>query len=396
MKKKLCSLLLAALLCAGAALAEGSDFSDVAGIYELASGVGAWYTELTVQDDGSFHGHYQDTDMEGGELDGAAYEATIYTCDFTGSLTALERADAQELDCRVAELNYGDGAPYAEDGALYVPTDPAGLNQGDSLRFFMEGSLAEALPEGFLVWVRMREGAISWQEMPYRGLYNETADAGFSGVEAAQTQQAVALWEFFPAASEEASDAFGQSAATPAAESPAREGIEYPIYAEVVNCTTGVSLRGGPSTKAALLAEVPLGSQVTLYSNAAWLGNERWFVEASYNGQRGYICVEYLDAILPESLRYQREYLKGLEGTVSAVNPGSDLILRDGPGSDHESLGLLFGGEVLGYLGEAKKDASGTCWYHCSHYGEPCWISAKFTALTLNDGTTYTGSRGIY
>ena len=100
--------------------------------------------------------------------------------------------------------------------------------------------------------------------------------------------------------------------------------------------------------------------------------------------------------LLPESLNYNRKYLKGAEGTVSAVNRGTDLILRAGPGTGYDALGLLFGGEVLGYLGDAKRDGSGTCWYHCSHYGEECWISAKFTALTLNDGTTYTGSRGVF
>ena len=177
---------------------------------------------------------------------------------------------------------------------------------------------------------------------------------------------------------------------------PAQEGITYPVQAEVVNCKSGVSLRSQPSTKATLLCEVPLGEWVAVYGNQAWQGNDRWFVEAAYKGQKGYICIEYLDIILPEELRYQRDYLKGTDGIVSAVNPGTDLILRAGPGTGYDSLGLLFGGEVLGYLGEAKLDGSGTCWYHCSHYGEDCWISAKFTALTLDDGMTYTGGRGIF
>ena len=177
---------------------------------------------------------------------------------------------------------------------------------------------------------------------------------------------------------------------------PEPEGIRYPVQAEVVNCKTGVSLRSQPSTKASLLCEVPLGEWVAVYGNEAYSGNDRWFVEAAYKGQKGYICIEYLDVILPEALSYQRDYLKGLDGTVCAVNRGTDLILRDGPGTGYDSLGLLFGGEVLGYLGEAKQDGSGTCWYHCSHYGESCWISARYTALTLNDGRSYTGGKGIF
>ena len=190
-------------------------------------------------------------------------------------------------------------------------------------------------------------------------------------------------------------DAVGEGDAVAEGEG-APEGLEYPVLAEVVNCKKAVSLRSEPSTKASLLAEVPLGALVYVYSNQAWMGNDRWFVDASYEGQRGYICVEYLDVMLPSSLRYQRDYLEGAAGTVSAVNSGTDLILRSGPGVRYDSLGLLFGGEVLAYTGEAKQDDSGTCWYRCSHYGEDCWISAKYTELTLNDGRTYTGGKGIF
>ena len=173
-------------------------------------------------------------------------------------------------------------------------------------------------------------------------------------------------------------------------------GLTFPVDAEVVNCRQCVSLRSEPSTQAALLAEVPLGEVVQVYSNAAYRGSDRWFVDAGYNGLRGYICVEYLDILLPDAARTQRQDLRDAEGAISAVNPGTDLIMRDGPGADHAVTGLLFGGEVLGYLGDARLDGDGTCWYHASYYGAECWISAKYTALTLNDGTTYTGSRGVF
>ncbi len=407
--RKWLSVLLALVLLAPAALCDEGAFSDISGTYELSSGVGAWFTELTVDPDGTFSGYFQDTDMDGGELDGAAYQATIYGGAFSGSLSRPKRADAQELDCTVKELTWEQYEPYVSDGALRLSSRPSGLNSGDRLCFFMEGARAESLPEGFLVWVRMREGDIRWEEMPYAGMYNETADAGFSGVDTPEVwlpeqtggaPKAALEWSFLEDAAEATEEPESRPAQAPADAEPATGngtgGIDYPVQAEVVNCKTGVSLRAKPSTKAALLAEVPLGELVSVYSNEAWLGNDRWFVEAQYNGQRGYICIEYLDVILPEDLIYQREYLKGMEGTVSAVNRGTDLILRAGPGTDRDSLGLLFGGEVLGYKGEAKRDASGTCWYRCSHYGEDCWISAKFTILTLNDGRSFTGSKGIF
>ena len=218
---------------------------------------------------------------------------------------------------------------------------------------------------------------------------------------AACAEQAAGGWEFFTLPPEEetpAPQAEASGAALPEASGTeaGAAGMTYPLMAEVVNCKKAVSLREEPSTKAALLAEVPLGALVYVYANTAYSGNDRWFVEAGYSGQRGYICIEYLDVMLPADLRFQTGWLSGMPGTVSAVNSGTDLILRAGPGLDYEPLGLLFGGEVLGYAGDAARDDSGTCWYHCSHYGEDCWISAKYTALTLNDGTTYTGGKGIY
>ena len=181
-----------------------------------------------------------------------------------------------------------------------------------------------------------------------------------------------------------------------ATEAPEAAGLTFPVDAEVVNCRQCVSLRSEPSAQAALLAQAPVGELVQVYSNAAYKGGDRWFVEAGYNGLRGYICIEYLDILLPEEARAQRQYLRDAEGSISAVNAGADLIMRDGPGADCAVTGLLFGGETLGYLGDARQDDSGTCWYHASYYGSECWISAKYTALTLNDGTTYTGSRGIF
>ncbi len=208
--------------------------------------------------------------------------------------------------------------------------------------------------------------------------------------------EAVSLPDLFPEPEGDAPEGEDEWEAEYVDDAAQPEGIGYPVQAEVVNCKTGVSLRSQPSTKASLLCEVPLGEWVAVYGNQAFQGNDRWFVEAAYKGQRGYICIEYLDILLPEYLSYQRDYLKGLPGTVSAVNRGTDLILRDGPGTGYDSLGLLFGGEVLGYLGDARQDAGGTCWYHCSHYGEECWISAKYTVLTLNDGASYTGGKGIF
>lgn len=398
MKRILCLAAALAMVLVGAVLgwhpaasAEGS-FSQLVGSYYLASGVGAWHTELHLSADGSFEGHYIDMDMgDVGELEGVPYQGTQYVCAFTGQLSGLTQAGGTELDAKVAQLDWEQGDPYVEDGVLCVPTRPGGISKGAELRFFLKGTDVAELPEAFLVWVRMREVQIDWTELPDNSFYNVTDDAGFSG-------QALPRETAAPTAAPAAQGELGGFFYIPAPESgeDGAEGLKFPVEAKVVNCQSFVTLRATPSTKAQALAEVPLGAVVRVQSNAAYYGNDRCFVEAEYDGKTGYVCLDYLDVILPQSLSFQTGYLHSCEGTVSAVNPGTDLLMRVGPGMDNEIFGLLFGGEVLGYLGDARKDAAGTCWYHCSYYGEACWISAKYTVLTLNDGTTYTGSRGIY
>ena len=403
-KRCLCVLLSLALMLVAPALAEG-ELDAVAGTYELSSGVGDWFTQLTVAADGSFSGYYQDTDMDGGELAGAAYESTVHCSRFTGTLVNVDRFGVWELDCKIGTLTWDEGPSYVRDGELRVPTRPSGLNEGDSLRFFAEGAALATLPEGFLVWARLREGDIRWQNLPYDAMYNETADALFSGVAPGEerwtpepgddTPTSWVDWSIFTGEAFQTEAPRAETTAEPE-DDPAFAGISYPVRAEVVNCATGVSLRAEPSTRANLLAEVPLGAVVEVQSNKGWLGNDRWFLEVTYQGQRGYICIDYLDVLLPDEVRFTRAHLKGASGTVCAVNRGTDLIMRSGPGTGYDSRGFLFGGEVLAYLGDAKQDAQGTCWYHCSHYGDECWISARYTVLTTNDGQSYTGSRGIY
>ena len=403
MKKMMAALLIAALALLSAmtaSVAEGAPFSEVAGTYDFASGVGAWATGLTILPDGSFYGDFHDTDMEDSALNGVHYDAICYYADFTGRLSTPERVGAQELDCAVIDLKYDKGAPYVQDGIRYEPVDPYGVALGDRLRFFMKGTDVANLPEGLWEWLCMKAVQPEGGRLTYVAMYNETSGAGFSGPdiddvwlpEPTAAPEQGGTWSLFV----DTPDENVASAVEPEPAPSVREGLTFPVDAEVVNCKQCVSLRSQPSTQGALLAEVPLGEVVQVYSNVAYSGSDRWFVDAAYNGLRGYICIEYLDILLPDAVRAQRQYLQGTAGTISAVNPGTDLLMRSGPGAGYGVTGLLFGGEVLGYLGDARQDNSGTCWYHASYYGAECWISAKYTALTLNDGRTFTGSRGIF
>ncbi len=376
-------LTLALLLALPAAVAEDATFVDVAGTYDFCSGVGAWSTDLTILPDGTFTGSYHDTDMEDDELNGVHYDAICYACSFKGRLSPLEHSNAQEMDCKVLELSVDAYEAYVDEGIRFEPVQPYGIAEGDALRFYMAGAYVDALPEELVDWLRMKIAIQEdWTRVPFVSLYNETQQTGFSGPEHEEISPTepegtpVATWVW-----------------TQPTPEPQPAGLTFPVDARVVNCRQCVSLRSKPAGDGPLLAEAALGDIVQVYSNAAYSDGKHWFVDAGYNGQRGYICIEYLDILLPQ---LSGDWLAGAAGTITAVASGTDLLMRSGPGKDFEVTGLLFGGETLAYLGDARMDGSGTCWYHASYYGAECWISATYTALTLESGATYTGKKGIF
>ena len=61
----------------------------------------------------------------------------------------------------------------------------------------------------------------------------------------------------------------------------------------VVNCREWISLRSYPSTEAPRRTTIPLGEWVWIYNNSYTNG----FLEAEYNGMRGYVLSAYIKYI---------------------------------------------------------------------------------------------------
>ena len=379
MKRWFCLALCAALMLVGMvgaqATSPSASYSDIAGEYIFTSGAGGWYTRVVIDPQGRFTGSYVDQDygpVRAGN--GAVCEWICYTSTFSGQLDGLYPLDMLCCTARVAWLDI-DGAvddERVQDGTLYVTTMPYGITQGADLVFYMAGTPRSKLPEGLIDWMAMTR-EMDWWTLPENTFYSDYDDAGF-------------VWE---GPYEQSGGLWGESGAQ-------SEGIRYPIQGVVVNCKSYATLRSEPNFDSAELDRAPLGAAVTLLSNVAYRGGNRYFVEVSYRGRYGYMCVEYLDAILPDELYGQRDYLRNCQGTVRSADAGDELLMRSGPGSGYGVTGLLWGGEVLGYQGVARLDGSGVCWYLCSHYGEDCWMAATYTVLRTDDGRTYTGKRGIY
>ena len=162
---------------------ERQDFSfaDVADReFYFSSGAGGWYTVLHIQEDGSFDGHYQDSDM--GDIGEGYPNGTIYYSEFSGSFTEPERVDDWTYRFQIEEINYPLGSgDEIKDGIHYCYTTAYGLDGAEDLYLYLPGKSTAELPEEYLSWISYYDPESAENEgLPFYGLYNEKQQEGFS------------------------------------------------------------------------------------------------------------------------------------------------------------------------------------------------------------------------
>ena len=148
--------------------------------YVFSSGVGGWSNEISVGAGGEFEGYFHDTDMGDG---GDGYpNGTMYERRYRGRLEPVGRVDDNTYEFRAA-LMEADGELGDEriEGGVRIIIAPAfGLELGDALVFYAEGSETDYMPLAFSDWMCMPNG---WEEippeLPFRALYNATQGFGF-------------------------------------------------------------------------------------------------------------------------------------------------------------------------------------------------------------------------
>lgn len=156
-------------------------FADVADWgFWFGSGAGAWSTELSVYEDGSFEGLYHDSDM--GSMDETYPEGTVYVCNFKGKFTQPERVNEYTYSVKIESIEL-ENEPETEelgDGRRYVYTDPYGLEDAEEILIYLPGAPIAELPEEFLSWMNAYDLT---DTLPFYGLYNVVPQNGFSSFE---------------------------------------------------------------------------------------------------------------------------------------------------------------------------------------------------------------------
>lgn len=166
------------------AVSEGFSFADASNReFYFSSGAGGWYTVVYIHEDGSFDGHYQDSDL--GSTGEGYPNGTIYYSDFSGTFTEPKKVNDTTYSFEISSIAYANEvAEEIKDGFYYYYTTAYGLDGAEELYMYLPGTKIADLPEGYISWVNCyNEDAVSDAELPFYGLYNVTMEEGFSSNE---------------------------------------------------------------------------------------------------------------------------------------------------------------------------------------------------------------------
>lgn len=172
------------LPAAGEGTEGASLFARLPSYFVFSSGVGAWSTELTVAEDGTFTGFHSDSDM--GDLDEELYpNGTVYTCRFSGAFSEPEKVDehtySMHMDALVTED--AEGEVTYEDGIRWITSAPYGLENADEVLIYLPGTRLDTLSEEVTFWLMAFMYGDMPEELPFYVLYNVSEEYAFVGFE---------------------------------------------------------------------------------------------------------------------------------------------------------------------------------------------------------------------
>lgn len=192
-------------------IAETGDpflFSDLEGReFYFSSGAGGWYEVLHIHGDGTFDGHFQDSDMG---VTGDGYpNGTLYYSDYTGSFTEPQQLDDTTWTFQTASIRYVNqmGVEEIKDETNYIYTDSYGLGEAEALNLYLPGADIAGLPEEYRSWVGYYDlNVLEETKLPFYGLYNVDNQTGFSSYTYEKKDAYSQAWKRIEKAEEQAAE----------------------------------------------------------------------------------------------------------------------------------------------------------------------------------------------
>lgn len=158
---------------------SGFTFADINNVeFWFGSGAGAWCTTLKINPDGTFNGHYQDSD--GGDGDPKYPNGTRYECYFSGKFSPLKKTGAYtySMKCLSLKSQGKDGEEKIIDGVRVITSTPYGFDDASDFFLYLPGKKTSELSDDFLSWGTrwsVKDGILETY-----GLYNVRGKEGFT------------------------------------------------------------------------------------------------------------------------------------------------------------------------------------------------------------------------
>ena len=133
-----------------------------------------------------------------------------------------------------------------------------------------------------------------------------------------------------------------------------------------------LNVRSGPGTGYEAIASLPDGAAVKVNLQVKKTDGSLWYRYKYNSSKSGYISADYVELtnIVSES-----EFLR--KGTVKSTR----LIVRDGPGSVNNKIGVLKKAANI-YITEKVKVISGITWYGFTYKGQTAYVNGNYVTLT--------------
>ncbi len=160
-------------------LSREFSYTDLRGVsFTFSSGAGGWGTSLIINPDGSFSGTYLDSEMG---IYGEEYpNGTVYICKFLGKFSALKKIDNLTYSTKIESLSCEKPVDTVEydDGQRYIYTEPYGLQEYETIYFYLNGTPLSSLSEEHLTWLYYNFDDDT-DKLPFISMYNEKLEYGF-------------------------------------------------------------------------------------------------------------------------------------------------------------------------------------------------------------------------
>ena len=150
--------------------------------FDFSSGVGGWVTHLEIKSNGTFSGHFSDSNM--GETGEGYPNGTVYICDFNGKFTSPVKVNdciySTQLESIIIEGKTDE--IYYENEIRYIYSEPHGFDNAKEFFIYLPGAVVSELPNEFLLWSGLNPNICNTIPEGFYGLYNLNGEKGFIGI----------------------------------------------------------------------------------------------------------------------------------------------------------------------------------------------------------------------